>query len=119
MILPQNQDDSTPIQSQPAYESTSATPSSIPGLRPEHVDMLVNGSGIDPDVVRERGYKTCSGYSELKSLGIAVLRDTHTQGLLVPLHGVDGKPATHFLAKENRSVLLLAYRPDKPEIDKD
>jgi predicted P-loop ATPase len=80
---------------------------------------LLQGSGIDLDIIRERGYRTCSGYSELKSLGIQVRRDTHTQGLLLPVHSVDGKPAMHFIAREDRAVPLMIYRPDRPEIDQD
>jgi predicted P-loop ATPase len=79
----------------------------------------MQGSGIDLDIIRERGYRTCSGYSELKSLGIQVRRNTHTQGLLLPVHGVDGKPALHFIAREDRAVPLMIYRPDRPEIDQD
>ena len=88
-------------------------------LSPEHLKALVEGSGIALDVIEERGYRTCTGYSELKSLGITIRRDTDTHGLLLPLHTVNGKPGETYLAKEDRGVPLMVYRPDTPQIDQE
>jgi hypothetical protein len=79
--------------------------------------MLVQGSGIAEDVIAERGNRTCTGYSELQSLGIALPRHADATGLLFPLWSVDGTPATHILPKEQRSVPYTVYRPDIPLID--
>src|SRR5262245_56357249 len=81
-------------------------------LAERHRDALEVDSGISPAVIAERGYRTSTGYSELKSLGIAVSTSVDAQGLLLPLHTVDGKPGQHFLLKEDRMVPLTIYRPD-------
>ena len=86
-------------------------------LSSEHLQQLTKGSGIALDVIEERGYRTCTGYSELKSLGIIVRRDTDTHGLLLPLHTVEGKPGETYLAREDRCVPLMVYRPDTPQVD--
>jgi len=39
-------------------------------LTPDHLAMLQTGSGIAEDVIAARGYRTATGYSELKSLGM-------------------------------------------------
>src|SRR5215831_18041692 len=92
----------------------------MPGpLTPDHLAMLTEGSGIALDVITERGYRTCTGYSELKSLGIAISRSMEPTGVLMPLCAVDGTPATHFLAKENRPVPYTVFRPDRPGISPD
>jgi len=90
---------------------------STENLRPDHLAMLTEGSGLSLDVIGKRGYRTCSGYSEIKSLGITLRRDTDTHGLLIPLYTTEGKPGQSYIAKEDRSVPLTIYRPDKPEID--
>jgi putative DNA primase/helicase len=80
-------------------------------LSPDHLKTHVEGSGIALDVASERGYRTCTGHSELKSLGIYVPR-SRAEGLLLPLWGVDGRPAQHVHAEEQRTVPLTIYRPD-------
>ncbi len=72
--------------------------------------------GIDPAVIAERGYRTCDGISELKSLRIDVLRSTDTHGLLLPLHSTEGKPAQFYHPQEERLAPYVVYRPDIPEI---
>ena len=59
-----------------------------------HHTMLARGSGISDAVIAARGYRTCTGYSELKSLGIALPPRADAHGLLLPLHTVEGKPGT-------------------------
>jgi hypothetical protein len=86
-------------------------------LSPAHKHILGVESSIAEDVIAERGYRTCTGYSELKSLGIRIRRDTDTHGLLIPLHTVEGTISSTYLAKEDRSVPLMVYRLDIPEID--
>ncbi len=81
--------------------------------------MLTQGSGLSEHIIEERGYRSCTGYSELKSLGILLRQDTVTHGLLLPLHTVEGKPGTTYIAKEDRSVPLMVYRPDTPQINSD
>jgi len=92
---------------------------STPSLAAKHYTMLAQDSGIDDDVITERGYRTCTGYSELKSLGIILGRNTDANGLLLPLWGVDGIPATHLLVKEDRHVPYTVFRPDIPMISHD
>ena len=73
------------------------------GLSDAHWHMLTEGSGIAPDVVEQRGYRTATGYSELKSLGFKLRRDTETKGLLLPLYTPQGTPIQTYIAKEDRS----------------
>lgn len=86
-------------------------------LSEAHWHMLTEGSGIAPEVIAERGYRTSTGYSELKSLGILARRDTHTKGLLLPVMGLQGKPVQTYIAREDRSVPMMLYRPDTPQIN--
>ena len=88
-------------------------------LSQDHLKMLTEGSGIAVDVIAERGYRTSTGYSELKSLRIPLARDTDTHGLLLPLYTTEGKPADIFIAKEDRSAPLTIYRPDVPQVDRE
>ncbi len=89
-----------------------------PCLAPRHLVMLRDGSGIAEAIIGARQYRTSSGLSELKSLGFTTLsRAADVHGLLLPLWLPSGKQATHFLVKENRSVPLMVYRPDTPELD--
>src|SRR5215470_1435689 len=57
-------------------------------LTPDHLTQLATRRGIAEAVISERGYRTCTGHSELKSLGIAA-RKAEAQGLLLPLWSVD------------------------------
>ena len=88
-------------------------------LNPVHQHQLTQESGIAAYIIEERAYRTSSGYSELKSLGILVRRDTHTQGLLLPLWTITGKPAQTYRAREDRMVPLMHYRPDTPQVDQE
>ena len=86
-------------------------------LSPDHLRQLQDGSGIALEVIDARGPRTCTGYSELKSLGIALPRRAPAEGLLLPLWSVDGTPATHVLVKEQRTVPYTIFRPDIPFIN--
>ena len=82
-------------------------------LSQDHLKMLTEGSGIALDVIEERGYRTSTGLSELKSLSITVSRDTDVHGLLLPLHTVEGKPGTAYHLKDDRSIPFVVYRADR------
>jgi hypothetical protein len=73
-----------------------------------HLEQLAQGSGIAPEVIAERGYRSISGpegYTELKRLGFSRQQAKQTPGLLIPILGLDGQPA------------LYQYRPDSPRIN--
>lgn len=110
-------DFSPEIHTQNGFDTTPANDDSpIEGLSARHYRMLHVESGIRDEVIRERSARTCSGYSELKSLGISIRRDTDTHGILLPLHTTDGKQATVFV--RDVQAPLTIYRPDEPQYDK-
>ncbi|MFH1639214.1 MAG: hypothetical protein ABIB93_02730, partial [Chloroflexota bacterium] len=73
----------------------------IPELLTAHLDHLNNGSGISIDVIRERGYRSLLGKSELEKLGFTPAQQ-RAPGILIPLWSVDGKEAG------------FQFRPDHP-----
>ncbi|MBM3299319.1 MAG: hypothetical protein FJY85_05135, partial [Deltaproteobacteria bacterium] len=73
----------------------------IPGLLAEHLRHLSEGSGISADVIRERGYRSLLGKSELEKLGFTPAQQ-RAPGILIPLWSVDGKEAG------------FQFRPDHP-----
>ena len=73
----------------------------IPELLTEHFHHLDEGSGISVDVIRERGYRSLLGKSELGKLGFTPAQQ-RAPGILIPLWSVDGKEAGH------------QFRPDHP-----
>src|SRR2546422_11630318 len=81
-------------------------------LASHHRAMLHDGSGIADEVITARGYRTSTGYSELKSLGIALPRSADAHGLLLPLYTVEGKPGTWYELKADQAVPVIIYRPD-------
>ena len=74
----------------------------IPGLLQHHFDALHLGSGIDPDVIRERGYRSVTTKKELTDIGFASSQ-RQQPGLLMPVHTADGAEPT-----------LFSYKPDSP-----
>jgi hypothetical protein len=72
-------------------------------LNAEHQRMLVEESGIKPEIVEARGYRTVETKSELRRLGFA---DTqrNTPGLLIPIYSPTGE------------VVNYQFRPDRPPI---
>jgi hypothetical protein len=73
----------------------------IPELLTEHFHHLDEGSGISTDAIRERGYRSLLGKSELGKLGFTPAQQ-RAPGILIPLWSVDGKEAG------------CQFRPDRP-----
>jgi hypothetical protein len=77
-------------------------------LLPHHIDQLINGSGIAPEVITARGYRSIEGpegYSELTRLGFSRTQARNTLGLLIPIWTPDGRNG------------LVVYRPDHPRLN--
>jgi Domain of unknown function (DUF3854) len=78
-------------------------------LLPHHWQQLTEGSGISPEVISERGYRSIlspDGYSELKPHGFTRAQ-ANLPGLLLPIWTADGKNG------------LMLYRPDASRQGKD
>ena len=78
-------------------------------LLPQHTKQLVDESGIAPEVITERGYRSIDapgGYSELKPYHFTRLQ-ANLPGLLLPLWTTDGQQG------------LMIYRPDSPRMLQD
>ena len=73
----------------------------VPELLPDHLLHLHEGSGITTDVIRERGYRSLLGKSELEKFGFTPAQQ-RAPGILIPLWSVDGKEAGY------------QFRPDHP-----
>ena len=73
----------------------------VPELLPDHLLHLQEGSGITPEVIRERGYRSLLGKSELQKIGFTPAQQ-RAPGILIPLWSVDGKEAG------------FQFRPDHP-----
>jgi hypothetical protein len=73
----------------------------IPQLLTEHLNHLSEGSGINTDVIKERGYRSLLGKAELEKLGFTPAQQ-RSPGILIPLWSVDGKEAGY------------QFRPDHP-----
>jgi hypothetical protein len=73
-------------------------------LAEHHERMLVEDSGIDSEVVSERGYYTVTDVGELKCLGF-VGAQLRVPALALPIHNIDGEYA------------LTRIRPDHPRPD--
>jgi hypothetical protein len=73
--------------------------------------QLIDESGIAPEVIAQRGYRSihsADGYSVLKPLGFG-RQQALTPGLLIPVYGTDGQT----------SPVLYTYRPDDPRHGRD
>ncbi len=68
-----------------------------------HKKMLTEESGIAPEVVEARGYRTIEKKAELKRLGFSEAQ-CGVPGLLIPVRSPTGE------------VVLYQYRPDEPRI---
>lgn len=75
----------------------------VPELLSQHFDQLHCESGISIDVTKERGYRSVLDRKEILQLGYSRAQ-ARVPGILIPLHGTDGKPAG------------WQYRPDNPRI---
>jgi hypothetical protein len=72
-------------------------------LNPNHRQMLLEGSAISLEVVRERGYRTVQTKAELKGLGFAGSQ-RNPPGLLIPVYSPHGE------------IVSYQLRPDQPRI---
>ena len=68
-----------------------------------HLNHLL-GSAISRDVITERGYQSILSGRQLEKLGFSS-QQRRSPGILIPLHGTDGKPAG------------WQYRPDHPRLN--
>lgn len=76
----------------------------VPELYQKHYEHLVE-SAIAADVIKERGYRTVMGHTDLIKTGFSQAQSKHFPGILLPLHGVDG------------GIVGYQYRPDSPRTD--
>ena len=76
----------------------------VSDLLESHFQHLHDESGISPEVILERGYKSILGKAELEKLGFSPAQQ-RTPGILIPLWGVDGKQVGY------------QYHPDNPRFD--
>jgi len=82
-------------------DATSVFSEAVPELMSDHYRHLSEGSGISVDVIKERGYRSLLGKSELEKLGYTSAQ-RRAPGILIPLWSVDGKEAG------------FQFRPDHP-----
>ena len=80
-------------------------PKSYQNSMTSHFRHLTEGSGISVDVIKERGYRSLLGKSELEKLGFSPSQ-RHTPGILIPLWGVDGS-----------GIVGYQFRPDSPRLN--
>ncbi len=76
----------------------------LPELLSEHFRHLHEGSGISLEVIKERGYRSTLGKTDLENLGFSSSQ-RRAPGIIVPLWGVDGTAAGY------------QFRPDNPRSD--
>lgn len=72
-------------------------------LKPNHLKMLCEESGISDAVIDARGYRSVTDHKELANLGFTPCQ---VPGLLLPVYAPDG------------SQPYCQYRPDRPRFDK-
>lgn len=75
----------------------------IQNLLVNHLEHLQH-SAISLELIKQRGYKSILGKTDLKNAGFSKAQQ-RTPGILIPLHGVDG------------TVYSYQYRPDNPRTD--
>lgn len=85
------------------HDNNSPLSQEIPGLFQRHYEHL-KMSGMSDDVIRERGYSTAMGATELKEKEFSKSQ-RRAPGLLIPIHTVNGIQPFHI------------YRPDNPRKD--
>ena len=73
----------------------------LPELLTDHLRHLSEGSGISVEVIKERGYRSLLGKSELEKLGFTPAQQG-SPSLHTPLWSVDGREAG------------FQFRPDRP-----
>jgi hypothetical protein len=72
-------------------------------LNREHLHMLLQGSGISPEVARARGYRTVEKKADLRRLGFAASQ-CNPPGLLLPVYSPLGE------------ITNYQFRPDQPRL---
>ena len=77
---------------------------SNPELLTDHFQHVTEGSGISPEVIKERGYRSMLGKSELEKLGFTAAQQ-RAPGILIPVWSVDGKEVG------------CQFRPDHPRMN--
>jgi hypothetical protein len=77
----------------------------IPELLSSHFRHLNEGSSISVNVIKERGYRSLLGKSDLEKLGFSPSQ-CRTPGLLIPLWGVD-----------STGIIGHQFRPDSPRLN--
>ncbi len=85
----------------PMAENNTLVNDGWQNLLPHHEAMLLDESGITPEIVEERGYRSIEKKVELKELGFSDAQ-RNVPGMLVPVWSVNGEIATY------------QYRPDWP-----
>src|SRR5262245_10705509 len=73
-------------------------------LTPEHFSQLRNGSGISPEVIAERGYRSVTQRATLQECGFSVNQAKLAPGLLIPQWGTDGGNGRY------------TFKPDQPRV---
>src|SRR3989338_6873106 len=71
-------------------DAVSVFSEALPELLTDHFRHLSEGSGISPEVIKERGYRSLLGKSELEKLGFTPAQQ-RAPGILIPVWSVDGK----------------------------
>ncbi len=77
----------------------------VPELLSAHFSHLAEGSGISTNAIKERGYRSLLGKSELQKLGFSASQQ-HVPGILIPLWAVDGG-----------GIVSYQFRPDNPRLN--
>lgn len=72
-------------------------------LASNHAHQLFVESGIAPDIVHERGYRTVTSKAEMKRLGFGAAQQ-NVPALIAPIYNVHGE------------IALYQARPDEPRI---
>ena len=85
--------------------ASSVFPNDVPELLTTHFRHLTEGSGISPDIIKQRRYRSLLGKSELEKLGFSPPQ-RHVPGILIPLWGVDGN-----------GIIGYQFRPDSPRLN--
>lgn len=86
-----------------SYSNKSPFSTEIPALLTQHLEHL-KASAISTEVIKERGYRSVLGKTDLKSACFSKAQQ-RAPGILIPLYSVDG------------SSIGYQYRPDNPRLN--
>lgn len=86
-----------------SYSNKSPFSTEIPALLTQHLEHL-KASAIFTEVIKERGYRSVLGKTDLKSASFSKAQQ-RAPGILIPLYSVDG------------SSIGYLYRPDNPRLN--